>query len=227
MDEDHLDEVDKTTEKIANALPPRPHSSREFIRAMGEYLVKHGKNPESVVRACYERDVPIFVPAFSDCSAGFGLVYHQWKAKGPMLTIDSVKDFRELTKLKIDAKETGILMISGGVPKNFVQDTVVAANFLGYDSPMHKYAIQLTVADERDGGLSGSTLKEARSWGKVDLASEQMVFGEATINMPLVVGYAYTARGRSARGRSRARSTMGDPNLVETGTGRPQASPSL
>jgi deoxyhypusine synthase len=77
------------------------------------------------------------------------------------------------------------------VPKNFVQDTVVAADILGIDAPMHKYAIQLTVADERDGALSGSTLKEANSWGKVDTGYEQMVYGEATITLPLVVSYAY------------------------------------
>jgi len=57
--------------------------------------------------------------------------------------------------------------------------------------PMHKYAIQITVADERDGALSGSTLKEASSWGKVDTTYEQMVYAEATIAMPLISGYAY------------------------------------
>ena len=82
-------------------------------------------------------------------------------------------------------------MIGGGVPKNFVQDTVVAADILGIDSPMHKYAIQLTIADERDGALSGSTLKEANSWGKVDSGLEQMVYGEATITFPLLASYAY------------------------------------
>ncbi len=68
---------------------------------------------------------------------------------------------------------------------------VVATDILGKEKPMHKYAIQLTVADERDGGLSGSTLKEACSWGKVDLKYEQMVFGEATITLPLLVSDAY------------------------------------
>jgi deoxyhypusine synthase len=72
-----------------------------------------------------------------------------------------------------------------------VQDTVVAADILGVEAPMHKYAIQLTVADERDGALSGSTLKEAHSWGKVDVGNEQMVYSEATITFPLVVSYAY------------------------------------
>ena len=97
-------------------------------------------------------------------------------------------------------------MLGGGVPKNFVQDIVVSAEFLGYDVSMHKYAIQLTVADERDGALSGSTLREANSWGKVDLADEQMVFGELTITFPLVAGYAYHKRSwkdRAARRFSR------------------------
>jgi deoxyhypusine synthase len=56
---------------------------------------------------------------------------------------------------------------------------------------MHKYAIQITVADQRDGALSGSTLKEASSWGKVETTFEQMVYSEATIGMPLITGYAY------------------------------------
>ncbi len=82
-------------------------------------------------------------------------------------------------------------MIGGGVPKNFAQDIVVAAEVLGIDASMHKYAIQITVADVRDGALSSSTLKEASSWGKVDTVYEQMVFSEATLALPLVAGYAY------------------------------------
>jgi len=82
-------------------------------------------------------------------------------------------------------------MIGGGVPKNFAQDIVVSAEILGVDAPMHKYAVQITVADVRDGALSGSTLKEASSWGKVDTVFEQMVFSEATIAVPLIAGYAY------------------------------------
>ena len=83
-------------------------------------------------------------------------------------------------------------MLGGGVPKNFVQDIVVAAEIItDQDVAMHKYAVQITVADERDGALSGSTLKEACSWGKVDTVYEQMVFSEATIAFPLMAGYAY------------------------------------
>ena len=101
------------------------------------------------------------------------------------MTIDSIKEFRELTEIKIKSKGSGLLMIGGGVPKNFIQDTVICAELLGKDVDMHKYAIQITVADTRDGACSSSTLKEASSWGKVDTSKEQMVFAEATSVIPV------------------------------------------
>ena len=192
IDEDDLRICDDVTKIIADELAPRPYSSREFIREMGVYLKEHGKTPHSIVSAAYECDVPIFCPAFSDCSAGFGLVAHQHsRGDQPKVSIDSAKDFYELTQLKIRNPTTGLLMVGGGVPKNFAQDIVVSAEILGVDAPMHKYAVQITVADTRDGALSGSTLKEASSWGKVDTVFEQMVFSEATIAVPLVCGFAY------------------------------------
>ncbi|MBI1336515.1 MAG: deoxyhypusine synthase [Phycisphaera sp.] len=202
IDEDELRACDDTTKIIADALEPGAYSSRQFIREMGAYLAKHGKTKDSIVLAAYECDVPIFCPAFSDCSAGFGFVAHQHErlaAGRPMTTLDSAKDFYELTQLKIKNPTTGLFMIGGGVPKNFAQDIVVAADILGHDAPMHKYAVQITVADVRDGALSGSTLKEASSWGKVDTAWEQMVYSEATIALPLIAGYAYHQRGWEKR----------------------------
>ncbi len=190
IDEEELRICDNTIKIIADSMKPGVYSSRDFIYEMGKYLDKKGKNPESFVLAAYKKELPIFCPAFSDSSAGFGLVHHQTEKKDHV-SIDSVKDFKELTEIKIKSKETGVVMIGGGVPKNFVQDTVVAADILGVDAPMHKYAVQLTVADERDGALSGSTFKEASSWGKVDQSYEQMVFSEATITFPLLVSYAY------------------------------------
>ena len=86
IDEEELRLCDEVTEKITNSLETRPYSSREFIAEMGRYLKENGRTPEngnndSVVLACYEKDVPIFCPAFSDCSAGFGLVAHQQDRK--------------------------------------------------------------------------------------------------------------------------------------------------
>lgn len=193
IDEDELRICDDTTKQIADELEPRPHSSREFIRQMGAWLEQNGcKTPDSMVYEAYKHDVPIFCPAFSDCSAGFGLVAHQhMRGDQPKVSLDSAKDFYELTQLKMQNPTTGLFMVGGGVPKNFAQDVVVAADVLGQDVPMHKYAVQVTVADVRDGALSGSTLKEASSWGKVDLAYEQMVYCEATIAVPLLLGYVY------------------------------------
>jgi deoxyhypusine synthase len=191
IDEQDLQVCDKTIKEIADALPPGVYSSREFIREMGRYLTTHAVKKDSLVQAAFEHDVPIFCPAFSDSSAGFGLVLHQHEKRENHISIDSVKDFRELTMIKIEAGTTGLLIIGGGVPKNFAQDTVICAEILGEDVPMHKYAVQITVADVRDGACSSSTLKEATSWGKVDVTFEQMVYAEATSTLPLLASYAY------------------------------------
>lgn len=191
IDEEELQNCDRTIAKIADDLEPRPYSSREFIREMGRFLTKHSKKKNSLVQAAYEMDVPVFCPAFSDSSAGLGLAYHQWNRPDRHISIDSVKDFLELTKIKMGSKESGLLMIGGGVPKNFAQDTVVGAEVLGRDVPVHKYAVQITVADVRDGACSSSTLKEASSWGKVSTVYEQMVFAEATTVLPILAAHAY------------------------------------
>ena len=195
IDEEELQHVDHTIFEIAETLEPRPYSSRAFIREMGKYLVEHGKKDNSLVKLAYEHDVPIFCPAFVDSSAGFGLVKHQVdsvKAGKPYMVLDAIADFRELTDIKIKAGTTGLLMIGGGVPKNFIQDTVVCAEILGHDDvEVHKYAVQITVADVRDGACSSSTLQEAASWGKVNTGIEQMVFAEAGSVMPLLASDAY------------------------------------
>jgi deoxyhypusine synthase len=193
IDEDQLRECDDTVKQIADEVGPGVYSSRQFIDRMGAWLAKHRPRGESIVLTAHRLGVPIFAPAFSDCSAGFGLVLQQVQnpADDEQVMIDSVRDFRELTQLKIHCHDTALLMMGGGVPKNFVQDTVVAAELLGEEAPMHKYAVQITVADVRDGALSSSTLREASSWGKVDTVYEQMVFGEVTALLPLLASASY------------------------------------
>ena len=191
IDEEELQACDHVIKEITDSLERRPYSSREFIWEMGKWLKTNAVKKESLIETCYDHNVPIFVPAFSDCSAGFGLVKHQVENPGNYLSIDSVADFRELTDVKIKAGSTGLLMVGGGVPKNFVQDTVVCAEILGVEAEMHKYAVQITVADVRDGACSSSTLKEAASWGKVQTTLEQMVFAEAGSVMPLLASDAY------------------------------------
>jgi deoxyhypusine synthase len=202
IDEDELGECDALIAEIVGGLKPKPYSSREILEEMGKYLVKKCKVKDSVVLSAYKKGVPIFVPAFSDCSAGFGLLHHQWHNPESHVSVDSAKDFRELVRIKLESKDTGLLMIGGGVPKNFAQDVTVGAEMLGFDPKMHKYAVQITVADERDGALSGSTLREACSWGKVDTTDEQMVFAEATIALPTLASYGWH-RGNWKKRRER------------------------
>ncbi|WP_415235462.1 1,9-bis(guanidino)-5-aza-nonane synthase [Sneathiella sp.] len=201
IDEEQLQACDEATKVIADSLERRPYSSREFIWEMGRWLKENAVKKESLIETCYDHNVPIFVPAFSDCSAGFGLVKHQVENPGNYMSIDSVADFRELTEIKMAAGTSGLLMIGGGVPKNFVQDTVVCAEILGKEVDMHKYAVQITVADVRDGACSSSTLKEASSWGKVDTALEQMVYAEATTVVPLLASSVYHDGGGKDRPR--------------------------
>ena len=191
IDEDELQMCDKTIGEIADNLEPKAYTSREFIKEIGKYLKINSKKKGSLIETAYDNNVPIFCPAFTDSSAGFGLVMHQERNPKKHITIDSIREFRELTEIKIRSKGSGLFMIGGGVPKNFIQDTVICAELLGKDVDMHKYAIQITVADSRDGACSSSTLKEASSWGKVDTSKEQMVFAEATSVLPLIASDAY------------------------------------
>ena len=191
IDEDELQMCDKIIGDIADSLEAKSYTSREFIHEMGKYLKKNSKKKDSLIEVAYDHNVPIFCPAFTDSSAGFGLVMHQERNPKNHITIDSIREFRELTEIKIRSKGSGLFMIGGGVPKNFIQDTVICAELLGKNVEMHKYAVQITVADSRDGACSSSTLKEASSWGKVDVTKEQMVFAEATSVLPLIASDAY------------------------------------
>ncbi len=201
IDEEELQACDKAICDVANSLEPRAYTSREFIYELGKFLKTNAKKKGSLIETAYNNNVPIFCPAFTDSSAGFGLVMHQEQNPKKHITIDSVREMRELTEIKIKSKQSGLLMVGGGVPKNFVQDTVVCADLIGKKVDMHKYAIQITVADTRDGACSSSTLKEASSWGKVDIAREQMVFAEATSVLPLIASDVYHRQNWKKRER--------------------------
>ena len=201
IDEEELQACDQAICDIANSLQPKAYTSREFILELGKFLKTNAKKKGSLIETAFNNNVPIFCPAFTDSSAGFGLVMHQEQNPNKHITIDSIREMRELTEIKIKSKQSGLIMIGGGVPKNFIQDTVVCAELLGKHVDMHKYAVQITVADTRDGACSSSTLKEASSWGKVDISKEQMVFAEATSVLPLIASDAYHRKNWKKRKR--------------------------
>lgn len=237
VDERELRVCDRTMRRIFDRLPARPFSSREILTEMGRFLDVSFPESESVVLSAYRKGVPVFVPALSDSSAGFGIVLHQATAAREgreSVSLDSGRDFLELARIKLASRATGLLMLGGGVPKNFAQDIVVAAEMLHEEAAssgrasaaaggtgaaaaaedgtgaampaeasMHRYAVQLTVADSRDGALSGSTLREATSWGKVESAREQMVFCEATLGFALLASDAWHRQAWEGRPQRR------------------------
>jgi deoxyhypusine synthase len=116
IDEEQLQLCDNTVREIADALDKKPYSSRQFLMEMGRYLTQKAVKKDSLVQTAYEKGVPIFCPAFSDSSAGFGLVRHQYENPDSHINIDSVRDFRELTEIKMRSPVSGLFMIGGGVP---------------------------------------------------------------------------------------------------------------
>ena len=202
VDEDKFWETDLWCGKLADRLRPGPHSSRDYLESLGGEL----EDDESILYQARRLGVPVFAPALNDSSIGIGLTEHHHRAvkRGRMpLMIDSIRDNYELTQIVAKSKKTAAIYIAGGVPKNYINDSIVMSYIFGRETG-HSYAIQLTTAVTQDGGLSGSTLSEARSWGKVKGDADfAMAWVEPSVSLPLLAGYVL---GRKlSEGRSRLR----------------------
>jgi len=190
VDENKFRETDAVIGKIAGELEPRGYSSREFMQILGSHCAK---DESSILGTAYRFGVPIFVPALNDSSIGIGLtgLYVEGRKKGEdFMSIDPIRDNWELTQIKIHSEKTAVIYIGGGVPKNYIQQTEVIAETLGYDRGGHHYAIQITTDAPQWGGLSGCTFEEAQSWGKVNRdATKAVAYVEASIGLSLMAGY--------------------------------------
>lgn len=189
VDEEKLRETDAYIGKLSEKLPAGTYSSREFMALLGE----HSKDPDSILGTAAKWGIPVFVPALNDSSIGIGLTGAYVKArkagKQPII-IDPIRDNWELTQIKIKSKKTAVIYVAGGVPKNYLQQTEVIAETLGYDCGGHHYAIQFTADAPHWGGLSGCTFEEAQSWGKIHkYATKAVAYVEATIGLSLVASY--------------------------------------
>ena len=189
VDDELFVKFDRDIGNFASSLEPGVYSSRRFMRELSGTV----RDKDSILQACHDRDVPMFSPAINDSSIGIGLTAHYARHPDPegRLVLDSVQDNVEIAQLICTAKATSGVYIGGGTPKNFINDAIVMAHVeFGAKVYGHKYAIQLTMAQPTDGGLSGSTLSEAKSWGKIDHeASVSQVHVEASIGLPLLAGY--------------------------------------
>jgi deoxyhypusine synthase len=186
VDEVGFGKTDSWIGLLADDLEPGPCSSRQFMDAVADQL----DDPNSIVATCRRHGVPMFVPALNDSSIGIGLTehHHRCVTRGvPGIQIDSIQDNYELTQVVARAPVTSAIYIAGGVPKNYINDSVVMSYIFEKRDHGHRYALQMTTAVVSDGGLSSSTLDEATSWGKVKrTAPRAMAWVEPTVALPLV-----------------------------------------
>jgi deoxyhypusine synthase len=135
-----------------------------------------------VLAAAYEHDVPVYCPAFQDSVLGLqAWMYSQTSD----FTVDALADMTSITDIAYEADSAGAMVVGGGVPKNYVLQTMLVS------PDAYDYAVQLTMDPSNTGGLSGATLDEARSWGKLEKDARNVsVYADATITLPLVVAAA-------------------------------------
>ncbi len=194
VDELKFEETDRAIGKITDRFPPRPASSREYL----EFLGQRFDAPESILATAARRGVPVFSPALIDSSIGIGLTLHYQahRKQRERFLLDAVRDNYELVQILAASPRTAVIYIGGGTPKNWINDGIVMANYaFGREGEGHYYALQITTDVPHWGGLSGSTLDEAQSWGKISrTATRAMAHVEASIGLPLLAGALWNRR---------------------------------
>jgi len=200
VDEEKFIETDIWCGQVADELEPGAYSSRAYLDFLGSKLTDEG----SIVRQCHKLGVPMFSPAINDSSIGIGLTDHRHRAVlagRPGLMIDSIRDNYELTQIVVKSPRSAAIYVAGGVPKNYINDSVVMGYIFGLDRG-HDYAVQITTAVTADGGLSSSTLGEAQSWGKIKKeASFAMAWVEPSVSLPLLAAYVLDRHPAPCRDR--------------------------
>src|SRR6186997_816489 len=218
------DEFCKNDEWIAGfalKLERRPYTTREFLYKLGEQLWNDTGN-NGILTAAYRAKVPIFCPAIADSSIGMGLSQARHRDQTAGFS-DVIGDIIESANIVIRKPATATIVLGGGTPKNFINQASVQAEY--YDDRVggHKFAIQIVTDVPHFGGASGSSLEEARSWGKLATDAEQVtVHSDATIALPLLVSaLAGSARATLER-RKPMRFDLAGPTM--SANGRPFSS---
>jgi deoxyhypusine synthase len=185
VDEIGFVECDDRIAEYCSKLETRNYSTRDFLHGLG----KTTQDKDSILGNAAKRGIPVFCPAIADSSIGIGLAgYFRWAKSNshPTFTIDVMKDNYEIAQIILKSKKTGSIYLGGGVPKNYINDAAVMLEY----TKGHAYVFQITADAPHWGGLTGSTLDEAKSWGKVaKKATRATVYAEVTLALPLIVGY--------------------------------------
>ncbi|MCQ5376611.1 MAG: deoxyhypusine synthase family protein [Candidatus Methanomethylicia archaeon] len=208
VDEVGFVECDDRISEFCSNLKPKRYSTREFLFKLGLTL----NDKDSILYSASKAGIPIFCPAIADSSIGIGLAgYYRWANDNKVrtFTIDTLKDNVEIAQIVLASKKTAAIYVGGGVPKNYINDAAVMLDY----TKGHAYAFQITADAPHWGGLTGSTLDEAKSWGKVSKAATRAtVYAEATIALPLIVGYVL--QKGLAKNRSRVRYSWGEGSFT-------------
>ncbi len=167
------------------------YSTADMSHSLGKATYEDSTNPEkSFLAAAYKNDVPVFIPAISDSSIGLNML--------PLLFEDVTRfpnvmmDIAESTAILWKSKVSGGIELGGGVPKNFFQQTGPALyQILKLKDGGHDYVIQITDARPDTGGLSGATIQEGKSWGKIKTSHRNnvIVYGDSSICFPIIGAY--------------------------------------
>jgi len=201
VDEDMFWKTDCEIGEFCDSLKPGNYSSRQFIQELSSII----KDDNSILATAYKHNVPVFCPAINDSSIGIGMTEHFHRChmeKKEGVRIDSIQDNYEITQLVVNSNCTSAIYVAGGVPKNYINDSVVMSYIFNKDTGGHRYAIQVTTDVPHWGGLSGSTLSEATSWGKISKkATHQMAFVEPSVSLPLLTAYCLEKNLPSKRDR--------------------------
>lgn len=184
--EEEFREVDRWVAEFVRELEPRSYTTREFLYLLGRRAKGEEKSP-GILTTAYLKKIPLYCPALGDSSLGIALAYAR-KKYGIKIDFDLTGDVYETARMVISSPSTGVIFVGGGTPKNFIQQTQITASLLGYSKEGHLYALQITMDVPYWGGLSGATLEEGESWGKIaPQANKVAVYAEATLVLPFLV----------------------------------------
>ncbi|MDF1558012.1 MAG: deoxyhypusine synthase [ANME-2 cluster archaeon] len=188
LPEEHFTDLEEFLQSVYSMLEGQTVSIKELLTHIGSQL----EDKNSILKCAFNTEIPIYCPAVQDSIVGLQAWLFKQTGK---LVVDAFADMREFMDICYDAKRTGAVLIGGGVPKNYILQSMLVTP-KDFD-----YAIQLTTDRPDSGGLSGATLDEAQSWGKVGEDAKAMtVYGDATITLPILVAAARSRLGENGRG---------------------------
>lgn len=202
-DEIEFRKIDRMTAEFSKEIAkeyPSGLCTREFFYRLGQFL-EPLKKEDGIITTAYRAKIPIYCPALGDSSFGIGMSV-LCDGQETQLKFDMIKDVYETAQIAGSGKHSSVIIVGGGVPKNFIQQVEVTADYLGLSVSGHSFAIQITTDAPHWGGLSGATFEEAESWGKIrERAHRVTVYCDATIALTLLAAGLAESASETVRAR--------------------------